>query len=293
MGELLPCPFCGAKPCEDIQNGYIQKADGSFYQHVWCDTCNASGGEFKTAEEAIERWNTRPRTEGRGEQEPAKYIYEYVSEGTGPGGCAEILECSSNTRPPPSHLVRNVQPLYASPIREPEISRGAVDIEKVLRQATIDYNNGAAATGVGIHEFSAQRVAAILNLAPVAKGASQDAELYDEFDRPGRLSDSTRHSAEGAADPALSGARGVGEGWRPIETAEPKNSERLMVATADTPPVVGEAWWREDYDGKLDLWWAGEGPGDYHDDPIRDRNQRVTHWQPLPPPPQDSEGEGR
>lgn len=50
---------------------------------------------------------------------------------------------------------------------------------------------------------------AILNLAPVAKGASQDAELSDEFDRPGRLSDATRHSAEGAADPALSGARGV------------------------------------------------------------------------------------
>ncbi|WP_374453831.1 hypothetical protein [Phenylobacterium sp.] len=103
----------------------------------------------------------------------------------------------------------DAQPLYASPIREPEISREAVDIEKVLRQATIDYNNGAAATGVGIHEFSAQRVAAILNLAPVAKGASQDAELSDEFDRPGRLSDATRHSAEGAADPALSGARGV------------------------------------------------------------------------------------
>lgn len=73
MGELLPCPFCGAKPCEDIQNGYIQKADGSFYQHVWCDTCNASGGEFKTAEEAIERWNTRPRTEGRGEGEPVAW----------------------------------------------------------------------------------------------------------------------------------------------------------------------------------------------------------------------------
>lgn len=83
---------------------------------------------------------------------------------------------------------------------------------------------------------------------------------------------------------------GRGEGWRPIETAEPKNSERLMVATADTPPVVGEAWWREDYDGKLDLWWAGEGPGDYHADPIRDRNQRVTHWQPLPPPPQEQGG---
>ena len=55
----------------------------------------------------------------------------------------------------------------ASPIREPEISREAVDIEKVLRQATIDYNKGAAAPGVGIHEFSAQRVSAILNLAPV------------------------------------------------------------------------------------------------------------------------------
>lgn len=154
-----------------------------------------------------------PRTEGRGEGQPVAWAYEYTNHLKGdraPGGWLRAVAFEAPTRARVNAgFARNVQPLYASPIREPEISREAVDIEKVLRQATIDYNKGAAAPGVGIHEFSAQRVAAILNLAPVAKGASQDAELSDEFDRPGRLSDATRHSAEGAADPALSGARGV------------------------------------------------------------------------------------
>lgn len=115
MGELLPCPFCGAKPCEDIQNGYIQKADGSFYQHVWCDTCNASGGEFKTAEEAIERWNTRPRTEGRGEGQPVAWAYEYTNHLKGdraPGGWLRAVAFEAPTRARVNAgFARNVQPL--------------------------------------------------------------------------------------------------------------------------------------------------------------------------------------
>jgi len=78
---------------------------------------------------------------------------------------------------------------------------------------------------------------------------------------------------------------GEGSGWLPIESAKPKEYERILVATADTPPVVGEAWWREET-GKLDLWWAGTGPDDYYADPISQQNQRVTHWRPLPPPPE-------
>jgi hypothetical protein len=74
--------------------------------------------------------------------------------------------------------------------------------------------------------------------------------------------------------------------WWPIEDAEPEDGKGILVATADTPPVVGEAWWRKDYDDKLDLWWAGTGPGDYHADPISQCNQRVTHWMPLPIAPE-------
>lgn len=111
------------------------------------------------------------RTEGRGEGQPVAWAYEYTNHLKGdraPGGWLRAVAFEAPTRARVNAgFARNVQPLYASPIREPEISREAVDIEKVLRQATIDYNKGAAATGVGIHEFSAQRVAAILNLAPV------------------------------------------------------------------------------------------------------------------------------
>ncbi|WP_223673049.1 hypothetical protein, partial [Proteus terrae] len=84
------------------------------------------------------------------------------------------------------------------------------------------------------------------------RGKIRDGYDYD-------INEPTRSDLSETADAILNLAPvgGRGEGWRPIETAEPKNSERLMVATADTPPVVGEAWWREDYDGKLDLWWAG------------------------------------
>lgn len=85
---------------------------------------------------------------------------------------------------------------------------------------------------------------------------------------------------------------GEGSGWLPIESAKPKEYERILVATADTPPVVGEAWWREE-NGKLDLWWAGTGPDDYYADPISQQNQRVTHWRPLPPPPEHQGGDDR
>lgn len=128
MGELLPCPFCGAKPCEDIQNGYIQKADGSFYQHVWCDTCNASGGEFKTAEEAIERWNTRPRTEGRGGEPVAsdKALFDALWDlvaAIANEGIPQTPRTKAAFKVAHQAALDRLRKDWSAPIREPEISR--------------------------------------------------------------------------------------------------------------------------------------------------------------------------
>lgn len=71
--------------------------------------------------------------------------------------------------------------------------------------------------------------------------------------------------------------------WQDIETAEPKDSARLLVATSEG--VVGEAWWRPNFNDVLELWWAGESSGDYHADTIVNGGHRVTHWAPLPEPP--------
>jgi hypothetical protein len=71
--------------------------------------------------------------------------------------------------------------------------------------------------------------------------------------------------------------------WCPIETAAPIEGKSILVKTDTNPPVVGEAWWRrENEDAGLDLWWANEGPGDYHADPIRLGSGQVTHWMPMP-----------
>lgn len=95
----------------------------------------------------------------------------------------------------------------------------------------------------------------------------------------------TAHLKNHQVHARLSLEGGEGSGWLPIESAKPKEYERILVATADTPPVVGEAWWREE-NGKLDLWWTSTGPDDYYADPISQQNQQVTHWRPLPPPPE-------
>lgn len=208
------------------------------------------------------------RTEGRGD-EPVAWAYEYTNHLKGdraPGGWlrAVAFEAPSRARVN-AGFARNVQPLYASPIREPEISRTVLGEPCTLEACPVglfiadacdtlgmktEYHTDKGAVEAYIVESGeffwgdnpqtverqrAQIVRpisyadAILNLAPVAKGASQDAELSDEFDRPGRLSDATRHSAEGAADPALSGARGVvaafSAGWIACEQSGTTSNE--------------------------------------------------------------------
>ena len=53
MSELKACPFC---ECES--NPEINKNDYGFY--VLCTWCGAKTNSFKTKEEAIEQWQSRP-----------------------------------------------------------------------------------------------------------------------------------------------------------------------------------------------------------------------------------------
>lgn len=235
--------------------------------------------QWKAFEAALHQseTDTRPPTEGRGVHEPVAWR---VKDGDGSwvvtADRALAVKWALRSTP--------VQPLYASPIREPEISEPVSDPYKFGSDDVVRY--------IARYGGMCRACADEDGICPTS---GLPCENTDKAIRSvlEALSYGLKHGhviLPAAAILNLAPVGGRGEGWRPIETAEPKNSERLMVATADTPPVVGEAWWREDYDGKLDLWWAGEGPGDYHADPIRDRNQRVTHWQPLPPPPQEQGG---
>lgn len=61
---LKACPFCGASPWPDLQNGNEIPGDygpngGRSFKLVWCNTCGASGAEKETETEAIAAWNTR------------------------------------------------------------------------------------------------------------------------------------------------------------------------------------------------------------------------------------------
>lgn len=71
-------------------------------------------------------------------------------------------------------------------------------------------------------------------------------------------------------------------GWLPIESA-PKDGTRIIV-TAIHPVAnacVGEAF------GFQDAWWwaSGDPTADRFAKPI-EATSRVTHWMPLPDPPQ-------
>ena len=215
-------------------------------------------------------------------------------------------------------------------IREPEISRP--DRELAAREAFQvlyphenwnDLDERYDVRG-GYHpmQIKAFEVAdAILNLAsPVAKGASQDAELSDEFDRPGRLSDATRHSAEGTADPALSGTRGV---VTPVGGRGEEGSARADLSPASRSPEPAPHWingrrfsehagerWRHVKRGSVYSLPFGRAEAMVQcAEPITDESvltiyigedgmifARPTHefhdgrFEPLPPPPQEQWG---
>ena len=60
MTILKPCPFCGYAPFETPQNTHHPLPDRSGYQvSIWCQGCDAEGGQRLTDVEAIKAWNRR------------------------------------------------------------------------------------------------------------------------------------------------------------------------------------------------------------------------------------------
>lgn len=173
---------------------------------------------------------------------------------------AALLDAAPASAPPAS--------AYASPIREPEISR--TDLIKLLadhfgfrpyEQMAEDKSDlrGKVRDGYDVNEPTKSDLAevadAILNLAPVG---------------------------------------GRGEGWRPIETApkdallllwgtlEPHPEDKDLYANLDVPRRVVGSWC------DIDEAWSVAGStwlGPWF---------KPTHWRPLPPPPEEQkEGSSR
>ena len=64
MAELKPCPFCGWTKVEvsNMLEDWPEMAEVGLSPNNWrvlCTECYASGGVRRTAEEAVEAWNSR------------------------------------------------------------------------------------------------------------------------------------------------------------------------------------------------------------------------------------------
>ena len=79
-------------------------------------------------------------------------------------------------------------------------------------------------------------------------------------------------------------------GWRPIETA-PRNGTLILLCSAGYQPCAGMWFDKPEFDhGKCWLPFAPEGVFECDqdlDDYMGNGFYNPTHWQPLPPPPED------
>ncbi|HVK42695.1 MAG TPA: hypothetical protein VM471_09480 [Phenylobacterium sp.] len=197
-------------------------------------------------------------TEGRGEGEPVAWRYRWNDR-----RYEDSWDYITNKqRSTFKHLQGDaagqweIQPLYASPIREPEISRPNGHDWK---GSTLGHGEAMCAKcGITNREAAVlgeldvcTKADAILNLAPVG---------------------------------------GRGEGWRPISEA-PRDGSPILAASTNHEASEVVCWQDGEDSGSLDadavcegLVNAGEQKDRFYANP-----RWFTHWQPLPPPPQEQE----
>lgn len=212
MGELLPCPFCGSE-AEII----VSEDDDGRFAAVSCPKCGAGSRQHyfcgeDAREFAADAWNTRPRTEGRGETN------EHLTKRSSKPLSAVDRVVMDEDRERERYAL-----LSASPIREPEISREA--LIKLL----------ADHFGFRPYEQMAEDKSDL-------RGKIRDGYDYD-------INEPTRSHLSETADAILNLAPvgGRGEGWRPIETA-PKDGTRVLAwpgHLAGGVTAAVETWWYE------------------------------------------------
>lgn len=228
------------------------------------------------------------RTEGRGEGEPVAWRFK-----DGDGSWVVTAERALAER----WALRSspAEPLYASPIREPEISREAV--HRILRTMVLEVLETTGGASIAPDAATSKAADAILNLAPVGLKADFTKALPG-----GALDDTTFEAVEEALDRADAPMRGEngrwlkiteriaalaapvggrGEGWRPIETA-PKDGTPVLLSRGGD--FLFGCWSGHGPDDPAGCWDADVEHGGQEIDPAPD------HWQPLPPPPQEQGG---
>ena len=146
---------------------------------------------------ALNRLLDAARTEGRGEGQPVAWAYEYTNHLKGdraPGGWLRAVAFEAPTRARVNAgFARNVQPLYASPIREPEISKAT--LIKVMRQHIKADATGLAPAVISHYIVGFEEAAdAILNLAPVG-GRGEEGSARADLSPASRSPE--QHSAGG------------------------------------------------------------------------------------------------
>ena len=256
MGELnmRECPFCG---CDAwiIEDRGDNGSEPLLYRPQ-CKMCGGGLGGFQFRDNAITAWNTRPRTEGRGDQKPrvddlamlVRMLVQHVPETQQIHGRAL------------DYLARHGlsgSPLRASPIREPEISRTSLIAALDVKLAEVG----------GAFLSNDQAADAILNLAPVG-GRAEGWRPIETAPKDGTTV--LLFCPQGDGSPGATFRVTAGH-WcsDPGGTTEYRDAQGRYIGQDD----------RDGFEGWLS--WDGGFSED---------TMMPTMWQPLPLPPQDQGG---